>query len=123
MSDIGPILERLRIQKTSHEMDEEELAGADWQDGFDYLLENVRELVDEYDRLQKRLALYDRLHTLLVHEYPEASGSYFICGATGEKDTQGLPEYLMICPAYGADARCTQMYKKIEREKARDTQE
>lgn len=30
-------------------------------------------------------------------------GVYFICGEAGEKDTMGLPEKILVCPAYGLD--------------------
>ena len=30
-------------------------------------------------------------------------GVYFICGDSGEKDTMGLPEKILVCPAYGLD--------------------
>lgn len=31
------------------------------------------------------------------------AGVYFICGEGGEKDAMGLPEKIMVCPAYGLD--------------------
>ncbi len=30
-------------------------------------------------------------------------GVFFICGAAGEKDKNGVPEEVYICPAYGSD--------------------
>jgi len=30
-------------------------------------------------------------------------GVYFICGEAGAKDDMGLPEKIMVCPAYGLD--------------------
>jgi hypothetical protein len=30
-------------------------------------------------------------------------GVYFICGEGGEKDAMGLPEKILVCPAYGLD--------------------
>lgn len=30
-------------------------------------------------------------------------GVYFICGEAGEKDKNGIPEQIHICPAYGSD--------------------
>ena len=35
---------------------------------------------------------------------------YFICGELGEKDSNGLPNKIMICPAYGVD--WFQIYEK-----------
>ena len=31
-------------------------------------------------------------------------GVYFICGESGEKDINGMPEQVHICAAYGSDA-------------------
>ena len=33
----------------------------------------------------------------------EKTGAFFICGEAGEKDSIGLPEKIMVCPAYGLD--------------------
>ena len=30
-------------------------------------------------------------------------GVYFVCGESGEKDRNGIPEQIHICPAYGSD--------------------
>jgi hypothetical protein len=30
-------------------------------------------------------------------------GVFFICGESGEKDRNGIPENIFICPAYGSD--------------------
>ena len=30
-------------------------------------------------------------------------GVFFICGEGGTKDDMGLPEKIMVCPAYGLD--------------------
>jgi hypothetical protein len=30
-------------------------------------------------------------------------GVFFICGESGEKDRNGIPEHVFICPAYGSD--------------------
>jgi hypothetical protein len=29
--------------------------------------------------------------------------TYFICGELGEQDVNGMPDKLMVCPAYGLD--------------------
>ena len=42
--------------------------------------------------------------------FPEKSGHFFICGEAGEKDSMGLPEKIMVCPAYGLDGFA--VYKK-----------
>jgi len=39
-------------------------------------------------------------HTILAEKLGDR---YFICGEGGEKDTNGLPDTIYICPAYGVD--------------------
>ena len=34
----------------------------------------------------------------------------FICGNTGEIDSDGLPKFILVCPMYGADGFA--LYKK-----------
>jgi hypothetical protein len=59
---------------------------------------------------------FETLKKIFVHTNPEKfEGVYFICGEAGEKDDMGLPEYIHVCPAYGADFRATTMYKKVEK--------
>jgi hypothetical protein len=29
--------------------------------------------------------------------------TYFICGESGDKDSDGLPAHILVCPAYGCD--------------------
>ena len=45
-----------------------------------------------------------RVHTMVRHLSAEKlEGVFFICGEGGEKDAMGLPEKIMVCPAYGLD--------------------
>ena len=48
-------------------------------------------------------ALFEKLKKIWYHSAPEQSGTYFICGEVGDKDSVGLPEKLLVCPAYGSD--------------------
>ncbi|MDO6799394.1 hypothetical protein [Shimia thalassica] len=43
------IARELRQQKTSHEMSEDEANGADWQDGYDAMVEAARALLNKID--------------------------------------------------------------------------
>ena len=72
--------------------------------------EYIKQLEDEVERLNKANKVYEKLHNKLMHENPEKSGRYFICGEAGEKDEFGVPSHLMICPEYGADG--FYVYKK-----------
>ena len=46
-----------------------------------------------------------KLYEMVKHiDLAEKLGDiYFICGEGGEKDKNGLPEQVLVCPAYGAD--------------------
>lgn len=44
-----------------------------------------------------------KLKNILGSLFPEISGFYFICGEGGNKDSLGLPEQILICPAHGSD--------------------
>ena len=52
----------------------------------------------------------EKYETILKHAMAEKTGVFFICGASGEKDSMGLPEKIMVCPAYGLDGFAA--YKK-----------
>ena len=52
----------------------------------------------------------EKLKNILRKAFPEKSGHFFICGEAGEKDTSGLPDKVLICPAYGLDG--FQVYKR-----------
>jgi hypothetical protein len=65
---------------------------------------------------QKEYDLFQRLKNIFVHANADKlEGVYFICGEAGDKDSMGLPDFIHICPAYGADFRTTTLYKKVEK--------
>jgi hypothetical protein len=45
----------------------------------------------------------EKLKRIIQHIFVERSGTYFICGETGNKDTNGLPDRILVCPTHGAD--------------------
>lgn len=51
----------------------------------------------------KEYELFQKLKKIWFHSVPDKSGSYFICGEGGDHDKMGLPEMIMVCPAYGLD--------------------
>jgi hypothetical protein len=71
---------------------------------------DIQDYYEEVLLLRKRLELFEKLDRLLKHSNPEHSGYFFICGEAGEKDIMGLPEKIMVCPAYGLDGFAS--YKK-----------
>jgi hypothetical protein len=60
-----------------------------------------------WDIQQEKIEKYE---TILKHAMSEKTGVFFICGEAGEKDSMGLPEKIMVCPAYGLDGFAS--YKK-----------
>lgn len=61
--------------------------------------------------IRKDIEMLERFKTIVKHQLPEQlSGVYFICGEGGEKDSLGLPDRILVCPAFGADI--TVIYKK-----------
>lgn len=52
---------------------------------------------------EEEYKLFQIYRKIFRHSYPELSGSYFISGEAGEKDQNGLPEVVYICPSNGVD--------------------
>lgn len=53
------------------------------------------------------------LRKIFLHVNAEKfEGVYFICGEGGDKDSHGLPDTILVCPAIGADQRATVAYSK-----------
>jgi hypothetical protein len=63
----------------------------------------------------KEFKQFETLKTMFRHAMAENSGVYYICGESGHKDDNGLPEGISVCPAYGADFNTTVMYRKCNR--------
>ena len=58
----------------------------------------------ELEAYEGELALLRRVHKMVRHLSAEKlPGVFFICGEAGEKDDMGLPEKILVCPAYGLD--------------------
>jgi hypothetical protein len=65
------------------------------------------------NNLVKALEIYERERARFRHAKPEITGAYFLTGGHGNKDDNMLPEFVTICPAYGAGWE--QVYKKTDR--------
>jgi hypothetical protein len=62
---------------------------------------------------EKEFKQFELLKKIFIHASPDKfEGVYFICGEGGEKDEMGLPEFISVCPAYGADGMA--MYKNTK---------
>lgn len=68
----------------------------------------------EIEAYEGELKALRRAYEIIKHlDLAEKLGDiYFICGEGGEKDKNGLPDNLLVCPAYGVD--WFQVYKKTE---------
>ena len=55
----------------------------------------IQDATDRMELMSKFLR-----HNLLA---TKLEGVFFICGDAGEKDQNGIPEHIFICPAYGSD--------------------
>jgi len=54
------------------------------------------------NKLIKALEVYKRERQRFQHTHPEITGQFFLTGGHGEKDDNMLPQFVTICPAYGA---------------------
>jgi len=73
--------------------------------------EEIVALRSEVERLKEKC---DKQATILRRLNPENfPDTYFICGELGEKDQNGLPEKIMIVPAYGVD--WMQIYQRTDK--------
>lgn len=62
---------------------------------------------------QKEYELFEKLKKIMLHANADKyAGVYFICGEAGEKDSMGLPDGILVCPAAGLDGFA--YYKKAK---------
>lgn len=83
-----------------------------WKELYDFEVAKTQLLLETLEKTNKKLKLYEKLDYKLRTEYPDKSGYFFISGVSGTTDANGLPEYVSICPAYGAD--WSVHYKKVK---------
>lgn len=69
--------------------------------------------VHTINNLTKALEFYKRERDRFSHAKPEITGNYFLAGGYGNTDENMLPQYIRICPAYGAGWE--QIYEKTNR--------
>ena len=70
--------------------------------GTDELLDRIKMLEAENEKLRNALDIYQRERDRYKHATPEMSGLYFLTGGHGPKDDNQMPQFVEICPAYGA---------------------
>lgn len=76
-------------------------------------MSDLEQLSNDLELLRKALGAYKRERDRFKHAYPEMTGAYFLAGGFGDIDENQLPEFVEICPAYGAG--WTQVYQKINK--------
>ena len=58
----------------------------------------------ELEAYEGELTKLRKIEKITKHLLAEKLGDvYFISGEAGAKDNNGLPEHILVCPAYGAD--------------------
>jgi hypothetical protein len=70
------------------------------------LREPIVQKVEDTDLVTENTRMRDELKALYGVDKP------FICGVAGEVQEDGMNEYILVCPAYGADGFA--MYKKYK---------
>lgn len=67
------------------------------------------------DELEAQLELIAKqqkiIRRIYVEHFPD---TYFLCGESGNKDQNGLPDRIEVCPAYGVD--WSQIYERTDRQ-------
>ena len=63
--------------------------------------------------LEKVIEIYERERERFRHAKPEITGEYFLAGGHGDIDSNMLPQFVRICPAYGAGWE--QLYQKTDK--------
>jgi len=79
----------------------------DWNAIEHNMISAAKELEDQLDLIAKQQKIIRRIY---VEHFPD---TYFVCGEMGEKDQNGLPDRIEICPAYGVD--WSQIYERTDR--------
>ena len=59
---------------------------------------------------EEEYKLFQKLVKVWYHSQSDETGSFFICGESGEQDFNGLPETILVCPKMGSDV--TIVYRK-----------
>ena len=71
-------------------------------DDISFAVRRIEELEAENEKLRKGLEIYQRERIRFKHAKPEMSGEFFISGYHGPKDDNVMPQFIEVCPAYGA---------------------
>ena len=65
------------------------------------------------DELEEIMVLLEKQQVIIRRIYAEKlPDTWFVCGESGNKDQNGLPDRIEVCPAYGVG--WTQLYQKTD---------
>lgn len=82
----------------------------------------LADMVRKGDALtEKEREFIARMLMAVGQQFYERTGCMFICGHMGAMDMEGpggMPEFLRVCPAYGADFRATRIYRLWTKDEA-----
>jgi hypothetical protein len=68
---------------------------------------------DAADELEEIMVLLEKQQVIIRRIYAEKlPDTWFVCGESGNKDQNGLPDRIEVCPAYGVG--WTQLYQKTD---------
>lgn len=68
-----------------------------------HLIGMVKDLEERLKAANLLVDQAERIKTIVRHIFAEKTGVYFICGESGDKDRDGLPDRILVCPEAGAD--------------------
>ena len=72
------------------------------EDAYSFLMDPaIGKAIEEIKRLREKCDMQANiLRRLSPDKFPD---TYFIHAGLGEKDSNGMPQKLLVCPAYGVD--------------------
>jgi hypothetical protein len=83
-------------------MTKNEMRSLNSLEDIEFAVKRIDKLEAENEKLRKALDLYERERNRFKHAKPEMTGEYFLAGGHGPKDNNQMPQFVEICPAYGA---------------------
>jgi hypothetical protein len=83
-------------------MTKNEMRSLNSLEDIEFAVKRIDELQAENEKLRKALEIYERERNRFKHAKPEMTGEYFLAGGHGPKDNNQMPQFVEICPAYGA---------------------
>lgn len=101
--ELQALIKRLREGVNSKSFNDQ-----DWNAIERDMASAAKELEDQLDLIAKQQKIIRRIY---VEHFPD---TYFVCGESGNKDQNGLPDRIEVCPAYGVD--WSQIYERTDRQ-------